>query len=129
MTYLIFLSCVVCFNLHANEYYAYECGSGLQSYRDDGYANFRPWQREKIVAVILQKSRLPGENYDLRFRGYNDYGNLPYGYLDDDDDDEIRSPWSNVTIPTSGHCAGQILYDPNTAQPFRIPPYGDDYLE
>lgn len=44
--------------------------------------------------------------------------NAPYGVLING---MVKSPWSDFQITAGGKSPGQILYDPNTGQPFRIP--------
>jgi hypothetical protein len=43
---------------------------------------------------------------------------IPYGYLESG---RIRSPWSDFAMSVGGKSSGQILYDPNTGQAFRVP--------
>jgi uncharacterized protein YcfJ len=43
---------------------------------------------------------------------------IPYGYLNSG---LIKSPWSDFTMSVGGKVSGQIVYDPNTGQPFKIP--------
>ncbi|MFZ5807374.1 MAG: hypothetical protein ACOY3I_09245 [Verrucomicrobiota bacterium] len=43
---------------------------------------------------------------------------VPYGYMSGG---EIKSPWSSFAMSVGGKSSGDILYDPNTGQAFRIP--------
>jgi hypothetical protein len=45
-------------------------------------------------------------------------GQVPYGYLNGG---MVKSPWSDFTMSVGGKASGQIVYDPNTGQAFRIP--------
>lgn len=42
----------------------------------------------------------------------------PYGYLNGG---TIKSPWSEFAMSVGGKSSGDVLYDPSTGQPFRIP--------
>lgn len=44
---------------------------------------------------------------------------VPYGYMLPDG--RIRSPWSNFEMSVGGKAPGQVVYDANTGQGFRIP--------
>lgn len=44
--------------------------------------------------------------------------NAPYGFLSGGN---IKSPWSDFTMSVGGKTSGQIIYDPNTGNPFRVP--------
>lgn len=43
---------------------------------------------------------------------------VPYGYMNGG---KIKSPWSSFAMSVGGKSSGDLLYDPNTGQAFRIP--------
>jgi hypothetical protein len=47
-----------------------------------------------------------------------DEDGVPYGFMKGG---KIRSPWSEFTMSVGGKVSGQIVYDPHTGQPFRVP--------
>jgi hypothetical protein len=49
----------------------------------------------------------------------SDYDSAPYGYVTDAR--TVRSPWSNFEVGLGGKTAGQVVFDTNTGQAFRIP--------
>lgn len=111
------LICLTLPNLHAGEYSCYhdECSGPLpyyyQSHWDDGYGIYRCSTRVKKYRKKRAKC-VP----------------IPYGYrVDNVFDDEVRSPWSRYVVTTEdGSIRDSILYDPQTARPFRVPPCDDD---
>lgn len=47
-------------------------------------------------------------------------GSVPYGHTSAGTG-QVKSPWSDFALSTGGKSPGQIVYDANTGQPFRIP--------
>ncbi|MFZ5806883.1 MAG: hypothetical protein ACOY3I_06735 [Verrucomicrobiota bacterium] len=43
---------------------------------------------------------------------------IPYGYMRGG---KIKSPWSDFTVSAGGKTSGEIIYDANTGQAFRVP--------
>ncbi|MFH1066673.1 MAG: hypothetical protein V1746_02055 [bacterium] len=43
---------------------------------------------------------------------------IPYGFLSGG---RVKSPWSDFSMSVGGKTSGEVIYDPNTGQAFRVP--------
>lgn len=68
--------------------------------------------RDYAYETRPRKVRLVEERRVVRVNG------VPYGYLHGG---KLKSPWSDFQMSVGGKAPGQIVYDPNTGQPFRVP--------
>ncbi|MFH1066330.1 MAG: glycine zipper 2TM domain-containing protein [bacterium] len=81
------------------------------SYRTSSrYDARRPYATKYESVRVIE--RRPSVVYRVQGDG------IPYGFLEGG---QVRSPWSDFYMSVGGKTSGQVIYDSNTGQPFRVP--------
>ncbi|MEM9398866.1 MAG: hypothetical protein AAF984_01540 [Verrucomicrobiota bacterium] len=90
--------------------------SSPYSYRSRYYRSGHRYCGRSYSKVIYTK---PSISHRTVYVKEDSSERVPYGHMQNGG--EVRSPWSNFTVSVGGKSPGDVVYDANTGQAFRIP--------
>lgn len=112
LTLVVLTSCLALPALHAGNI---TVGIGIGGH--DRWGHRAPFYGHKAhhPPLIVETSPIVVEERVVTTTSSDD---IPYGFLSGG---TVRSPWSDFSMSVGGKTSGQVIYDPNTGQAFRVP--------
>lgn len=98
LTLVVLVGCVTLTSAHADSFFF-----GIRDGRSGWHRHH--WRRSCDTVIVAEPVPVA-------------YDRVPYGYMRGG---LVGSPWSDFTMSAGGKAPGQVVYDPNTGRPFRIP--------